>query len=234
MKPAMERAVGLLDRKTFYLHGGDPIDHRNLAGQMIAAVDAKDEALKIRKTMRGLGLRERTVVEMRYGLNGGSALKLREIGEFYGCSKERVRQIEVGALRKLQWLLTRERQRPARAPIPKQQRPLRIDRTGKRFGKLVAMTPERKIGLPTHWKCACDCGNIVVVSGSNLGNGNTRSCGCLSAELQRAKISAAQEWRYRWAPVPRAIRPPTPTVYNFAMPWCCSCGGPCRESTVLP
>lgn len=33
------------------------------------------------------------------------------------------------------------------------------------------------------WLCKCDCGNDVVVFGSNLGRGHTMSCGCLNKEV---------------------------------------------------
>lgn len=33
--------------------------------------------------------------------------------------------------------------------------------------------------------CLCACGNTVEVSRSNLTSGNTKSCGCLKAEVLR-------------------------------------------------
>jgi RNA polymerase nonessential primary-like sigma factor len=48
-----------------------------------------------------LGSRERTIVEMRFGLKGGEAQTLAEIGRTLNLSRERVRQIEVKALRTL-------------------------------------------------------------------------------------------------------------------------------------
>ena len=33
------------------------------------------------------------------------------------------------------------------------------------------------------WKCKCDCGKEIIVKGSSLRNGNTKSCGCLHSEL---------------------------------------------------
>lgn len=29
-----------------------------------------------------------------------------------------------------------------------------------------------------HWKCRCECGKEIIVEGSRLRNGNTKSCGC--------------------------------------------------------
>ena len=34
----------------------------------------------------------------------------------------------------------------------------------------------------TQWKCRCECGNNVIVLGSNLIKGYTKSCGCLSKQ----------------------------------------------------
>jgi RNA polymerase sigma factor (sigma-70 family) len=45
--------------------------------------------------------RERTVIEMRFGLIGGQSKSLAEIGQVLNVSRERARQIEVKALRKL-------------------------------------------------------------------------------------------------------------------------------------
>jgi len=46
--------------------------------------------------------REREVVRARYGLEGGRVLTLEELGEKFGVSRERIRQIEGLAMRKLQ------------------------------------------------------------------------------------------------------------------------------------
>lgn len=56
------------------------------------------------------------------------------------------------------------------------------DITGKRFGRLTAL---EYLG-GSKWKCLCDCGNITAVKTSNLNNGHTQSCGCISRE-QSAK-----------------------------------------------
>lgn len=51
--------------------------------------------------------RERTVLQMRYGLNESSDCTLQEIGEALHLSRERIRQIELDALAKLRRLLKR-------------------------------------------------------------------------------------------------------------------------------
>ena len=49
--------------------------------------------------------RQQAVVKLRYGLENGSPMTLEEIGQYYGITRERIRQIEKKALSKLKWLL---------------------------------------------------------------------------------------------------------------------------------
>lgn len=55
----------------------------------------------------------------------------------------------------------------------------KLELTGQRFGNLVVLKESdiRKRGL-VQWECQCDCGNVCIVPGSLLKNGNTISCGC--------------------------------------------------------
>lgn len=58
----------------------------------------------------------------------------------------------------------------------------RVDLTGKRFGRLVAVEFLEVRKGNSVWKCKCDCGNESEVCYSNLVRGNTRSCGCIFNE----------------------------------------------------
>lgn len=59
-----------------------------------------------------------------------------------------------------------------------------MELVGKRFGKLtVVERMQNSKAHKTRWLCRCDCGNEVIVVGSNLQSGNTTSCGCLHNEL---------------------------------------------------
>jgi RNA polymerase primary sigma factor len=60
-----------------------------------------DELEKILDTLRP---RERDVLKLRFGLNDGNKRTLEEIGQLFGVSRERVRQIETRALNKLRKL----------------------------------------------------------------------------------------------------------------------------------
>ncbi|HIV98202.1 MAG TPA: RNA polymerase sigma factor RpoD/SigA [Candidatus Ornithospirochaeta avicola] len=65
-----------------------------------------DESLRleIMNMLSSLSPRERQILEMRYGLNGKKPMSLKEIGELYGLTKERIRQIEKRSLEKLRML----------------------------------------------------------------------------------------------------------------------------------
>ena len=60
--------------------------------------DLKD---KINQVMQTLTEREEKVLRMRFGINDGSDHTLEEVGKVLGVTRERVRQIEVKAIRKL-------------------------------------------------------------------------------------------------------------------------------------
>lgn len=60
---------------------------------------------------------------------------------------------------------------------------MRKDLTGNRYGRLIVLG-EPKVGeRGTLWKCQCDCGNICYKVSADLVHGNTKSCGCLKADL---------------------------------------------------
>ena len=56
---------------------------------------------RIEEVLGTLTEREQQVLRMRFGLNGGEAHTLEEVGEVFGVTRERIRQIEAKALRKL-------------------------------------------------------------------------------------------------------------------------------------
>jgi RNA polymerase primary sigma factor len=56
---------------------------------------------RVRSLVGALSPREQDVLRLRFGLDGASELTLQEIGDRYGLSRERVRQIEQEALKKL-------------------------------------------------------------------------------------------------------------------------------------
>jgi RNA polymerase primary sigma factor len=52
--------------------------------------------------MQALNYREREILRLRYGLTDGYAYTLEEVGKIFSVTRERVRQIETKAVRKLQ------------------------------------------------------------------------------------------------------------------------------------
>ena len=63
------------------------------------------------------------------------------------------------------------------------------DLTGKRFGRLTAIEIAGRRDHSVVWRCRCDCGNIKDISSKHLSSGSTRSCGCLTTERLRAKLT---------------------------------------------
>lgn len=62
--------------------------------------------------------------------------------------------------------------------------PKALDLTGQRFNRLTVLKRvENSRNGKSQWLCKCDCGNEVIVIGSHLKSGNTKSCGCLDKEL---------------------------------------------------
>lgn len=56
---------------------------------------------KVAQVLKTLSEREAEVLKLRYGIGGTKAKTLEEVGQIFGVSKERVRQIEANALKKL-------------------------------------------------------------------------------------------------------------------------------------
>jgi len=79
---------------------GDFLEDDSIPGP----VDAASKQLlkeQVRGILDSLSDREREVLEMRFGLKDGQAHTLEEVGQFFGVTRERIRQIEAKALRKL-------------------------------------------------------------------------------------------------------------------------------------
>ncbi|HVO68392.1 MAG TPA: RNA polymerase sigma factor RpoD [Aggregatilineaceae bacterium] len=79
---------------------GDFIEDDKIMGPVDAAAR---QLLKeqIRGALSVLNAREREVLEMRFGLTDGQEHTLEEVGRHFGVTRERIRQIEAKALRKL-------------------------------------------------------------------------------------------------------------------------------------
>jgi len=65
------------------------------------AVVRDDQLDAVRKLLESIDDREASILRMRFGLDGRAPKTLKEIGAEIGLTRERVRQIEIGALKKL-------------------------------------------------------------------------------------------------------------------------------------
>jgi RNA polymerase primary sigma factor len=97
MEPiSLEMPVGQEDDS----HLGDFIEDQKIR-------EPDDEASRkllreqLRQVLDSLSEREREVLSMRFGLQDGNVRTLEEVGQAFGVTRERIRQIEVKALRKL-------------------------------------------------------------------------------------------------------------------------------------
>jgi RNA polymerase primary sigma factor len=68
------------------------------------ATGAAQEMLRqrINKVLKTLSYREREIIKLRYGLGDGYSYTLEEVGHIFKVTRERIRQIEAKAVRKLQ------------------------------------------------------------------------------------------------------------------------------------
>ncbi len=68
------------------------------------AIGAAQEMLRTRITtvLKTLSYREREIIKLRYGLGDGYSYTLEEVGHIFKVTRERIRQIEAKAVRKLQ------------------------------------------------------------------------------------------------------------------------------------
>jgi RNA polymerase primary sigma factor len=74
------------------------------SGAESPAIGAAQEMLRgqISKVLKTLSYREREIIKLRYGLGDGHSYTLEEVGHIFKVTRERIRQIEAKAVRKLQ------------------------------------------------------------------------------------------------------------------------------------
>jgi RNA polymerase primary sigma factor len=93
---SLERPVGDEENSTL----GDFIEDQEAAAPMD---EAAKEILRehVQNSLSSLSERERQVLELRFGLVDGQDHTLEEVSQFFNVTRERIRQIEAKALRKL-------------------------------------------------------------------------------------------------------------------------------------
>ncbi|MBX3375621.1 MAG: RNA polymerase sigma factor RpoD [Phycisphaeraceae bacterium] len=94
---SLDRPVGESEDSYF----GDFIeDERQDAPSETAAQDMLKQ--RIEQVLRTLTYREREIIKLRYGIGDGYTYTLEEVGRIFKVTRERVRQVEAKAIRKLQ------------------------------------------------------------------------------------------------------------------------------------
>ncbi|MGB8591701.1 MAG: sigma-70 family RNA polymerase sigma factor, partial [Candidatus Acidiferrales bacterium] len=81
-------------------HLGDFIEDKAVVSPSDAVINLslKEQTSSVLKTLTP---REEKVIKMRFGLDDGSEHTLEEVGQSFAVTRERIRQIEAKALRKL-------------------------------------------------------------------------------------------------------------------------------------
>jgi RNA polymerase primary sigma factor len=74
-------------------------DHGRQPDEIAARKIMKED---LHKTLEGLPERERKIIELRYGLSGQDPMTLEQVGQAFGVTRERIRQMEIRTLRRLQ------------------------------------------------------------------------------------------------------------------------------------
>ena len=98
---------------------------------------------------------------------------------------------------------------------------------GEEFGRLrVISRSDTRSKRGVVWKCLCECGNEIEVVSPDLTTGNTKSCGCLKAELHSTMNDLSNQ---RFG---KLVAINSPYTKNGQRVWrcICDCG---RETFVL-
>jgi len=93
---SLDQPVGDFEENSF----GDFVEDVKQPGP--EAVYQRDSlSVRINEVLQALTQREREIIRLRYGLTDGSVYTLEEVGKMFAVTRERVRQIEAKAVRKL-------------------------------------------------------------------------------------------------------------------------------------
>lgn len=77
-----------------------PIENEETVEDIVVMGNLRE---KIREVLQTLSIREQEVLKLRFGLDDGRARTLEEVGKEFHVTRERIRQIEAKALRKLRF-----------------------------------------------------------------------------------------------------------------------------------
>jgi len=84
---------------------GDCWHHPALTRTETGQLEEKTVSAMLQEMVKTLDSREATILRYRFGLDGGSEKTLEEVGQKFGVTRERVRQIQNIALAKLRKMI---------------------------------------------------------------------------------------------------------------------------------
>ncbi|HPC31290.1 MAG TPA: sigma factor-like helix-turn-helix DNA-binding protein [Candidatus Paceibacterota bacterium] len=87
----------------------------------------QEEINEIKKYLSRVTPREQDILIKRYGLNGEKPMTLALIGQKYNISRERVRQIEARAIKKIKWSKNNEQKTMETDNFSEKQNPYELD-----------------------------------------------------------------------------------------------------------
>ena len=113
MTPLHVQEMMMISKDVFSLDskvGGDESDSNSLGEMLEDTTSVSPEERVIQNDMKNqidnvlstLTAKEAEILRYRFGLNGKKAMSLKEVGEVFNLTKERIRQIEKKAIRRLQ------------------------------------------------------------------------------------------------------------------------------------
>ena len=113
MTPLHVQEMMMISKDVFSLDskvGGDEADSNSLGDMLedITSISPEDNVIEIDmkeqidNALSTLTEKEAEILRYRFGLNGKKSMSLKEVGEVFNLSKERIRQIEKKAIKRLQ------------------------------------------------------------------------------------------------------------------------------------
>ena len=96
------------------------------------------------------------------------------------------------------------------------------DLSGQKYGRLTAVKRVPGGSKSVKWECLCECGKQVKVRTTTLINGQSKSCGCLRAELKT--IHQTKNLLGQTFGLLRVLRGPLKVNGETAWECSCSCG----------
>ena len=85
--------AGAVEKELMFHETAESVERMNLSSRI-----TRDS---VERVLSSLSSREAQVIRLRFGIGGGSPQTLEKVGQHFGVTRERIRQIEAKALKKL-------------------------------------------------------------------------------------------------------------------------------------